>query len=150
MEKVMISACLVGEKTRYDGKGNYNPLVREILQKYDLIPLCPEVLGGLKTPRLPSEIVSKDKVLNKNGDDVTRYFINGAHTCLQPIYYQHVTKAILTENSPSCGVHFVHNGKFNDELVKGEGFTTKLLKEKGIEVYTIEEFYDKFIKKNED
>ena len=66
METVMISACLVGDKVRYDGKGKYNPLVKEILQKYNLLPLCPEVLGGLSIPRDPSEIV-KEKVITKNG-----------------------------------------------------------------------------------
>lgn len=149
MEKVMISACLVGDKVRYDGKGKYNPLVKEILAKYELVPLCPEVLGGLPTPRTPSEI-KNDKVINQKGKDVSENFNKGAHTCLQPISFLHIKKAILNENSPSCGVHFIHDGSFKDKLIEGNGITTKLLKEKGIEVYTIEEFYDKFIKENKD
>ena len=66
MEKIVISACLVGDKTRYDGKGNYHPLIKELLEKYELVPFCGEVEGGLSTPRVPSEIKG-DRVINKNG-----------------------------------------------------------------------------------
>ncbi len=147
METVMISACLVGDKVRYDGKGKYNPLVKEILQKYNLLPLCPEVLGGLSIPRDPSEIV-KEKVITKNGKDVTKEYNKGAFLCLNPISFKHVRKAILQDRSPACGVNKIHNGKFDDGLIPGEGILTKKLKENNIECYTIEEFYNKFIKED--
>lgn len=145
METVIISACLVGDKVRYDGKGKYNPLVKEILTKFELLPLCPEVMGGLGIPRIPSEIRS-GVVINKEGEDVTHYFKEGARKCMNPISYKHCTKAILTDRSPSCGVHEIHNGRFDGGLLKGEGIFTKFLKEHNIEVYTIEEFYEEFIK----
>ena len=76
MEKILISACLVGDKVKYDGKSNYYPLQRELLQYYELVPVCPEVLGGLTTPRTPSERKG-DIVIDRNGKDVTKYFIKG-------------------------------------------------------------------------
>ena len=148
METVLISACLVGDKARYDGKGKYNPLVKEIMAKYDLLPVCPEVLGGLKTPRMPSEI-SKDRVVNKLGKDLTKFFNEGASKAFRACDYMHCKKAILQDNSPSCGVHKIHDGSFNDKLIDGSGITTLKLKEKGIECYTIEEFYNLFIKNEE-
>lgn len=147
METVMISACLVGDKVRYDGKGKYNPLVKEILAKYELLPLCPEVLGGLSIPRDKAEI-RNDKVMTYKNKDVTNQYNKGAHLCINPIEYKHVKKAILQDRSPACGVHKIHNGKFNDELIDGNGILTRLLISRGIEVYTIEEFYEKFIKKD--
>ena len=149
METVMISACLVGDKVRYDGKGKYNPLVKEILTKYELLPLCPEVLGGLSIPRDKAEI-KNDKVITYKNKDVSKEYSKGAHACINPLEFKHVKKAILQDRSPACGVHKIHNGKFNDELIDGQGILTRLLIKRGIEVYTIEEFYEKFIKKNEE
>lgn len=145
METVLISACLVGDKCRYDGKGKYNPLVKEIMEKYDLLPVCPETLGGLKTPRDPSEIKGNEVITSK-GKNVTKAYKEGALKAYIPCNYMHVKKAILQENSPSCGVHFIHDGSFNDKLIEGKGITTLKLEEKGIKCYTIEEFYDLFIK----
>ncbi len=149
METVMISACLVGDKVRYDGKGKYNPLVKEILAKYELLPLCPEVMGGLSIPRDPSEIIG-DRVLTKKYKDVTKNYQDGANACVNPITFKHCTKAILQDRSPACGVHKIHNGKFDGEIIDGEGILTKKLTSLGIECYTIEEFYNKFILKSED
>ncbi len=145
METVLISACLVGDKCRYDGKGKYNPMVKEIMQKYDLLPICPETLGGLKTPRDPSEIKG-DKVISVKGRDVTKYYKEGALKTCNACNYCHVKKAILQDNSPSCGVNNIHDGSFKDKLIEGKGITTRHLEEKGIECYTIEEFYNLFIK----
>lgn len=144
MELVLISACLVGDKVRYDGKGKYNPLVKEILQKYDLVPVCPEVLGGMNTPRLPSEILN-GKVINNKGIDVTKYFVKGSHIGLKIGKYNYCKKAILQEESPSCGTHLIHDGTFKNKVIEGKGIFTKLLIENGIECYTIDEFYNKFI-----
>lgn len=148
METVIISACLVGDKVRYDGRGKYNPLVKEILQKYNLLPFCPEVEGGLSIPRVSSEI-KNGEVFNKEGKNVTRNFLEGAKKGAMVADYSHVRKAILQERSPSCGVHQIHDGEFKGNLIDGKGIFTQKLIDKGIEVYTIEEFYDKFIKENE-
>ena len=133
MEKILISACLIGDKVKYDGKSNYNPKVQDLLDKYELVPFCPEVEGGLSIPRVPSERV-KDKVLNQEGKNVTRNFEKGAELALNICQYLGIKIAILKENSPSCGVNTIYNGKFEHKLISGSGVTTELLKRKGIKV----------------
>ena len=138
MQKILISACLVGEKTNYKGQGNYCPQVEKLKEKYDLVLFCPEMEGGLKCPRNPSEIKGNSVVM-KDGTDVTRNFELGANKALALCKYLGITKAVLKENSPSCGTHRIHNGYFMDRLIAGMGITAKLLKSKGIEVYSEDE-----------
>ena len=133
MEKILISACLVGDKVKYDGKSNYNPKIEQLLEKYDLVPFCPEVEGGLKTPRTPSERV-KDRVKTKDGRDVTKNFTTGAELALNICLYLGIRIAILKENSPSCGSSKIYDGTFTNTLTDGVGVTTELLKRKGIKV----------------
>ncbi len=139
MEKILISACLIGEKCRYDGHTNYNPKFLELLEKYELIPFCPEVEGGLKTPRNPSEIQKDGKVVMNDGRDVTRQFERGAEKALDICKALNIKVAILKEKSPSCGSKLIHNGSFDGSLIKGEGITTRLLRRKGIKVISEEE-----------
>ena len=142
MEKILISACLIGDKTRYDGKSNYHPLVKQLLEKYELVPFCPEVEGGLKTPRQPSEIV-KGQVINSYGKDVTKYFKEGASKALMLCQYLQIKTAILKESSPSCGLNEIHDGTFSGRKIKGSGITAQLLIKNGIRVISendIEEF----------
>lgn len=138
METIIVSACLLGDKCRYDGKDNYNDKVKFLKVHFNVVPICPEVFGGLKTPRTPSEI-KNNAVIDKNGRDVTRYFQKGADDVLNIVRYLHIKKAVLVDKSPSCGVYKIHNGKFNDGLIDGEGFTTKILKKNGVSCYTIDE-----------
>mgnify|MGYP003314480925 FL=1 len=138
MQKILISACLVGEKCNYKGEGKYNPNVEKLKEKYELVLFCPEVEGGLKTPRVPSEIKGSQVVM-KNGKVVTRNFELGANKALALCQYLGITKAVLKENSPSCGTHMIHNGYFMDRLIPGMGITARLLKSKGIEVYSEDE-----------
>ncbi len=135
MEKILISACLVGDKVRYDGKSQYHPLIKELLQKYELVPFCPEVEGGLPTPRVPAEIV-KDRVLNEKGKDVTANFNSGAELALNICRYLNIKIAILKDGSPSCGSTEIHNGKFDGRMIKGKGITTTLLEQNGVKIYT--------------
>ena len=135
MEKILISGCLIGDKTRYDGRSNYTPLYKELLQYYELVPFCPEVEGGLSTPRQPSEI-KDDKVIMNNGKDVTDNFNLGAEKAYNICLYLGINKAILKENSPSCGTHKIHDGSFNGKLIDGQGITAKYLAKKGIQVYS--------------
>lgn len=146
MKKILISACLVGDKTRYDGKSSYNPLVKQLMEKYELIPFCPEVEGGLPTPRKPSEIV-KGAVKMEDGKDVTKYFDRGAQLAWNICNYLGIEIAILKEGSPSCGVHQIHSGKFDGKLIPGMGITTALLVSKGIRVISEEEI-EKFLEEN--
>ena len=133
MEKVLISACLVGDKVRYDGKGGYDPLVKELLEYVELVPFCAEVEGGLKTPRPKSEI-RRNQVINEKGQDVTRNFNEGAKKGLNIVNYLDIKVAILKEHSPSCGVNEVYDGTFKKRLVKGEGYLTRLLRQHGVRV----------------
>lgn len=133
MEKILISACLVGDKTKYDGKSNYTPLIKELLEKYELVPFCPEVEGGLPTPRKPSERKG-DKVINSNGKDVTKYFELGAEKAYNICMYLGITTVILKENSPSCGVNQIYDGTFTHKLIDGQGYTAQYLASKGIKV----------------
>ena len=138
MEKILISACLVGDKTKYDGKSNYNPKIKDLLEKYELVPFCPEVEGGLRTPRNPSERV-KDRVKMNNGKDVTKNFVTGAELAVNICLYLGIKVAILKENSPSCGTHKIYDGTFSNKLVDGMGVTAEVLKRKGIKVISEDE-----------
>ncbi len=138
MQKILISACLVGEKCNYKGQGNYCPQIEKLREKYDLVLFCPELEGGMKCPRNPSEIKG-NSVVQKDGTDVTRQFELGANKALALCKYLGITKAVLKENSPSCGTHRIHNGYFMDRLIAGMGVTARLLKSKGIEVYSEDE-----------
>ena len=138
MEKILISACLVGDKVKYDGRSNYNEKIKLLLEKYELVPFCPVVEGGLPTPRKPSERV-KDRVKMENGKDVTKYYEKGTELALNICLYLGIKIAILKENSPSCGTHKIYDGTFSHKLIDGEGYTTELLKRKGIKVLSEDE-----------
>ncbi len=134
MEKLLISACLLGVRCRYDGESKPIPETDALIKKYDLIPVCPEQLGGLKTPREPSEI-SGEKVLTNSGVDVTAEYIRGAEEALRLGKLLGAKKALLKAKSPSCGSGIIHDGSFSGKLKDGYGITAKLLLENGFEIY---------------
>ena len=138
MEKILISACLVGDNCKYNGGNNLNPQIEALLEKYELIPFCPEVEGGLSIPRNPSEIKG-DRVVMNNDKDVTREYELGARKALMLCLYLKIKIAVLKERSPSCGTHQIHDGSFSNKLIDGMGVTARLLKENGIKVYSEEE-----------
>lgn len=144
METILVSACLLGDNVKYNGGNNYDERIEKLKEYYDIVPICPEVFGGLSTPRVPSEIKG-DSIINKEGKDVTYEFNRGAHKVINIVNFCHCKKAILMDRSPSCGVNKVYNGKFNGTLVDGMGYTARLLKDKGIELYTIDDI-DQLIK----
>ncbi len=135
-QKLLISSCLIGNNVKYNGKNNQIDLT-SLEKKYTLIPFCPEVEGGLPTPRPPSEIVSQNplKLINNQGKDVTKFFVDGAEKCLDLAKKERIKKALLKANSPSCSNSFVYDGTFSGKLVKELGVTAKLLKDEGITVY---------------
>lgn len=133
MQHILVSACLLGFACRYDGKSVEYDL-KGIGEKYNLIPFCPEIYGGLPTPRVPSEI-TEGKVFNKLGADVTRQFEKGAFEALKLCKMYNINKAILKEKSPSCGSGIVYDGTFSGNLTNGYGITAKLLTENGIQVF---------------
>ena len=135
-EKILVSACLMGVNCKYNGGNNYDPKVAEFLKDYEIVLICPEVMGGLPTPRVPSEI--KDgRVVNKDGKDVTDFFVTGAEETLFLAKKYNIKKALLKTKSPSCGNGKIYDGTFKDTLTKGDGITAKLLKENGIEIITL-------------
>ena len=133
MKNILVSACLLGECCRYDGKSKPCEQVIALSNTYNLIPICPEVMGGLPTPRIPSEICG-ELVLMKDGRNVTLNYNNGAQKALEIAKQNECTVAILKEKSPSCGSGLIHNGRFDGGLVEGDGITTALLKKNGIRV----------------
>lgn len=135
MEKILISACLVGEKTRYDGGDNYAPFVEKLREKYELVPFCPEVAGGLSIPREPCEIRGAD-VVTKDGASKASEYQLGAKKALEACRLFGISIAVLKESSPSCGVRNVYDGRFRQTKVEGKGITTRLLEANGIHVYS--------------
>ena len=134
-EKLLISACLCGKNTKYNGGNNLIEKIFELEKKYDLYLVCPEVDGGLPVPRVPSEIVG-DKVLNKELIDVTKEFNVGANNALKVVIANDIKKALLKDGSPSCGVSTIYDGTFSGSKIEGSGVTAKLLKEFGVKVYS--------------
>ena len=145
-QPVIVSACLVGVCCRYDGASKPNPDIIKLREKFILVPICPEVDGGLPTPRTPSERVG-DKVLMRDGRDVTQNYITGAEIALECAERYGCSIAILKARSPSCGSNFIYDGSFTGNLTERDGVCAEMLKKKGIAVYTEEEI-DDLIKKH--
>ena len=136
---ILVSACLLGEPCRYDGKAMPCEAVIALAERRTLIPVCPEVLGGLPTPRTPSEVQSDGRVLDAKGIDRTAAFEAGAREALRIAQEHGCAQAILKENSPSCGVHRVYDGSFSGKRIPGAGKTAALLAASGIETVSDEE-----------
>lgn len=143
----IVSACLCGINCKYSGGNNLNEEVLKLFKEGKAIPVCPEQLGGLETPRPPAEITfgtakdilnGKGKVQDKNGRDVTEQFLKGAYETLKIAKEIGVAKAILKSNSPSCGCGRIYNGEFNGTLIEENGITAELLRQNGVEVITEE------------
>lgn len=135
MEKYIVSACLVGMNTKYNGGNNKNERIIEFLKDKEYITICPEVSGGLSTPRAPSEIV-KDRVINKEGIDVTNEFNLGTNKEIERVKEFGATIAILKSKSPSCGLNYIYDGSFTSSLIEGDGVFVKELKKLGIKILT--------------
>ena len=142
-KNILVSACLLGHACRYDGKSKPCERVIALKDTYNLIAVCPEVMGGLPTPRVPSEICGA-RVLMKDGRDVTENYNRGAEKALEIARENACTVAILKEKSPSCGSGLIHNGLFDGGLVEGDGITAQLLKKAGIRVLGESEITEDF------
>lgn len=133
MENILVSACLLGVACRYDGKRKPNEAVIALKEKYNLIPVCPEIMGGLPTPRLPSEIRG-ETVIMENGEDVTDKYSRGAEETLRLARLFGCGKAVLKEKSPSCGSGRIYDGTFSKTFTEGNGVTAGMLLANGIRV----------------
>ncbi|MGI5875507.1 MAG: DUF523 domain-containing protein [Dethiobacteria bacterium] len=139
----LVSACLLGIKTRYDGKAKLLP-GSPVLPLNMLIPVCPEQLGGLSTPRLPAEIIGgggkevltgKARVTDCKGKDVTDFYLKGARETLYIALLYGIKGAFLKDGSPSCGCSYIYDGSFSGEKISGLGVTAALLQEHGFAIY---------------
>lgn len=135
-ENVMVSACLLGVNCKYNGGNNNNEELLKLLKNKNVIPICPEIYGGLPTPRIPSEI-KNGKVINKSNIDVTMQFEKGALETLKLAQKLNVKIAYLKQNSPSCGFGSIYDGTFSGNKIPGDGVTAKLLKENGIKIISV-------------
>ncbi len=132
--KYAVSACLCGLPTRYDGAAKpVPPHLQDLLDRGEVLPVCPEQLGGLPTPRPPSEICGT-RVINCEGSDVTAAYRRGAEAVLALCREHGITRAILKANSPACGCRRVYDGTFSRTLVAGRGIAAALLEDNGITV----------------
>ncbi|MGV6818766.1 MAG: DUF523 domain-containing protein [Thiotrichales bacterium] len=147
MEKILVSACLLGKPVRYDGtdKALDAEIWEQWMREGRLVPVCPEVSGGLPVPRPPAEIVGGSgvdvlnriaSVINEMGQDVTTAFVEGAKIALSVAQSQGIRLAVFTEGSPSCGSYRVYDGSFSGQKVSGEGVTIALLRQAGIAVFS--------------
>lgn len=135
---ILVSACLAGLATRYDGEATPFEPVRELIRQGRAIPVCPEQLGGRPTPRNPNEI--KDgRVLDAKGEDHTQAFERGAQEGLRLAKLAGCTQAILKAKSPSCGSGRIYDGSFTGKIISGDGVFAKLLKEHGMHISTEED-----------
>lgn len=140
---LIVSACLLGINCKYSGSNNLNEKVKELCSKMNVIPICPEQLGGMATPRKPAEIKGgsgkevleeKAEVFDKSQKNVTKYYISGAKEALKIAKMFGVRTAILKANSPSCGCGTIYDGTFTGKKINGNGVTAELFKKNGIEV----------------
>ena len=139
---MIISACLCGCDCKYNGKNNKNESCVELLKRGKAVLVCPEQLGGMTTPRVPSEILKNDgkiSVISKEGKDVSKEFKKGAKEALKIAKLVDAKVAILKNGSPSCGSKNIYDGTFSGNKIKGEGITAKLFMENGIEVFSEDE-----------
>lgn len=137
--KVMISACLIGRNCKYDGGNNLDPDLKAFLQDKEVIPVCPEVMGGLPVPRVPSEI-RDGIVVDRDGIIVDQTFRDGAGKTLKIAMKERPDLVILKSRSPSCGVKQHYDGTFTGTLAEGPGITAQLLMDHGFSVVDAEDF----------
>lgn len=135
---ILVSACLLGVMCRYDGKSNGLAGLERLQETTTFLPFCPEVYGGLPTPREPSEI-RDGKVCSKSGRDVTAQFEKGAREALRMAKMLGCSAAILKERSPSCGSHQIYDGTFQGKRIEGRGVTAALLEKNGIRLFNEEQ-----------
>ena len=132
--RLLISACLLGCRCRYDGASKPQPWLAALAERHELVPVCPEQMGGLATPRPPAERQG-DRVMTKEGADVTAQYRRGAEEALRLCRLFDCQAALLKERSPSCGCGSVYDGTFTGVLTAGDGVTAELLRAEGVPVY---------------
>jgi uncharacterized protein YbbK (DUF523 family) len=147
--KILISACLLGQPVRYDGQSKpiFNKYIDHWQQNKQLVVICPEVAGGLSTPRPAAEVISRQPlfVSTTEGQDVTAEFVSGAQQALKLCLKHDIDYAVLKERSPSCGTTQNYDGSFSKQLIPEMGVTAQLLTTHGIKVYTEESIQELYL-----
>ena len=136
--KIMVSACLLGDNVKYNGGNNRHEKVLEYIKGHEVVPVCPEMLGGLPVPRAPGEI-QDGIVRNEDGTYVDYEYRTGAAKALEIAESERIDMAILQSRSPSCGVNQIYDGSFTGRKIKGMGVFARLLSEKGYKVVDAED-----------
>jgi len=136
--KIMVSACLLGENCKYNGGNNRNPELLHLLSGHEVVPVCPEVLGGLPTPRAPAEIVN-GVVINREGVSVDDAFRLGAKKAIEMARQEKPDLIILQSRSPSCGVKEIYDGTFSGKLIPGYGVFAEMALQAGFRVIDAED-----------
>ena len=147
MKKVLISSCLLGENVKYDGGNNSiseNNFIQFLKEQNLLVPVCPEVDGGLTVPRVPVEIVGS-KAINRDGIDKTIEFTRGEEKALKKALSENIKMVIMKSKSPSCGKDFIYDGSFTKTLVKRDGIAAKMLKKYNIKIFTEKEIDEAYL-----
>lgn len=137
--KVIVSACLAGDNCKYNGGNNFNQKLMDFLMPHDIIKVCPEVLGGLPTPRSPAEI-SGSQVMNTEGKNITEEFSLGARRAFEIVRKEDPNLIVLQSRSPSCGVKEIYDGTFSKKKISGHGLFADLCIKAGYKVLDIEDF----------
>lgn len=145
---ILISSCLAGINCKYSGKNNFHLCFENLVNRGKAVPVCPEQLGGLFTPREPAEIIKDEtgnlKVVTKTGTDVTKEYILGAERAFAIAKALGITKAVLQSRSPSCGCGKIYDGTFSKNLIVGNGITAELFIKNGIKVFSSEDYLAQF------
>ena len=136
--KVIVSACLAGDNCKYNGGNNINQKMMDFLKSHEMLKVCPEVLGGLPTPRLSAEIVD-GKVINTEGKNITKEFTRGAQKAFEIVQKEKPDLIILQSRSPSCGIKQIYDGTFSGNKIPGHGLFAELCIKAGYKVLDIED-----------
>ena len=139
--KIMVSACLLGENCKYSGGNNRNEELIRLLSGHEVIPVCPEVMGGLPVPRAPAEIVD-GTVMNREGKSVDREFREGAHKALMLAEKEKPELVILQSRSPSCGVKEIYDGTFSGKRIQGRGVFAEIAIKAGFDAVDVADYLE--------
>ncbi|MGE6631878.1 DUF523 domain-containing protein [Bacillus sp. NPDC077027] len=151
---ILVSSCLAGLKVRYNGSHRLDQRIKQLVDEGKVITVCPELLGGFSTPRPPAEIVGGDgadvlagkaQVMDTYGTDVTDMYVKGAYETFKQVKAFSAKAVVLKEFSPSCGSQMIYDGTFTGEVLSGDGVTSALLKQNGVEVISEEQLTEEWI-----
>ena len=141
-QKILVSACLLGENCKYNGRNNFAPAVVEYVKGREVLTICPEMMAGMGCPRTPIEIVN-GVLMDRNGNNVDEAMRKAVDQAMKLVRQENIQCAILQSRSPTCGVNQVYDGTFSGKLITGSGIFAQVLKDAGYQVMDAEDFISK-------